>query len=317
MPPTPILFGGFPDYLEPQFSAATITGSADSDYPLSRLRERRLYRKARLTATGEWVIAWTYGGETREVSAFTLADHNFPADATVEPVLYGVDDFVVGVTEPVYTGGERPALEPWDTQFTSAETPDWGSFEWGGASPEERVLALPRNFIHPILESATASRNLPTKPRHITCMGGALIIRGLSTAPSAFAQAGMLMTTKLWQPPHTFRWNWKVEMQQLGELPQASRSGILWGRYWGAIRAMRLDLDLLDRSEILDFPWTFSYDRGWASPLLVIPEPDHPEFWWACAGLWSLKPGQLLGMEARPTLRQLWDIGTIQLVDWR
>ena len=51
-----ILFAGFPDYLEPQFEDVVISGAADAGFPVSRLRERALYRKARLTATAEWII---------------------------------------------------------------------------------------------------------------------------------------------------------------------------------------------------------------------------------------------------------------------
>jgi hypothetical protein len=311
-----ILFAGFPDYLEPQFEDVVITGSADAGFPVSRLRERALYRKARLTATGEWIISWHYGGETREISAIGAFDHNFPVDATVQPVLYNTTDFVAGVTEPWYDGGVRPALEPWDTEFSSVETPDWGDFEWGGVSPEERVLALPRNFIHPILKSIGASK-LPTEPRHISCKGGALIIRGLSTAPSAFASIGMLMTAKLWQPSRNFKWNWKIKLRAIGDAPTQGRDGRNWGRNYGALREMELQLDLLDRSEIVDFAFPFGFDRGWASPLLVIPEPDRPEYWWALAGLFNFKPGALPGMSPRPAATDLWDLEKFDLVEWK
>jgi hypothetical protein len=314
---TPIVFGGFPDYLEPVYTGVTMTGSADSGYPLTNLRRRELYKKARLSETETWTISWTYGGELRDISAVVLADHNFPADSTIQLLLYPTNVFTVGTTLPAYETGELPALYPFDTEFPTGETPEWGAFEWGGVSPEDRVLALPRNYIHLIMQDSGPTKGNIQIPRHITCGGGALVIRGLSTAANAYAQAGMLMTTKLWQPTRNFRWNWKVRMEPLGEAPQQSRTGRLWGRNYGAIRHMDLTLDLLERGEILDFPWTFSYDRGWSAPLLVVPEPDVPGYWWAMAGLFSLKPNQLLGMEARPTLQKLWDIGQINLVDWR
>jgi hypothetical protein len=312
---TPAVFGGYPNYLEPVYTGVTLAGSADAGFPVSRLREPELYRKARLTATAEWTIEWTYGGEIRDISAVVLADHNFPAGSTVEVVLYPDAVFTVGTTIPTYTSGPLESYSPFATSFPSGEIPEWGSFDWGGVPPEDRVLALPRNFIHLIMQTPTGSAT--RTPLTVACGGGALIIRDLSTAVSAYAQAGLLMTTKLYQPSRNFRWNWQVEMKPLGDAPQQSRYGRYWGRNYGAIRHMNLTLDLLDRAEILDFLWSFSYDRTWDSPLLVVPEPDSPGFWWACAGLFRIAPTQLLGMEARPTLRSLWDIGPINLIDYR
>lgn len=315
---TPIVFGGFPDYLEPVYSGVTMTGAADAGFPVTRLRERPLYRKTRLTATADWPITWTYGGELREISGIVLADHNFPSQTTVQVLLYSSNVFTVGTTEPIYDSGVLDALFPVSTDFVSSESFNWGEFDWGGASPESRVLALPRNFIHLIMQDSADTKGSIQIPRHITCGGGALVIGNLPTAPSnVFASAGMLMTTKLWQPSRTFNWNWKVEMSPLGEAPSQSREGRLWGRNYGALRNMELSLDLLSRSEILDFPWTFGFDRTWSSPLLVVPEPDSPEFWWACAGLWSLNPSNLPGMEARPTMQRLWDLGAIKLREWK
>lgn len=317
MPTTRIVFGGFPDYMEPVYTGVTMSGTADAGYPVTRLRDRALYRKARLTATAEWPITWTYGGEVRDVSGICLADHNFPSGTNVQILLYASNVFTVGTTEPVYDSGVLDALLPVSTDFVSSESFAWGDFEWGGASPEDRILALPRNFIHLIMEASTSGDGTRV-PRSVACGGGVLLISNLATAPTnVFASAGMLMTTKLWQPSRNFRWGWNLDMDPLGEAPLRSRHGRNWGRNYGGLRTMTLTLDLLSRGETLDFPWTFSFDRTWSSPLLVVPEPDAPEYWWACAGLFSIKPTQLFGMTAQATAQKLWNLGTLNLQEWK
>ena len=312
---TRVVFGGYPDWLEPEYDGVTLesTPAAVAAYPVSRLRERRLYRKARWDPGADLTIKWTYGGEIRDVSFVGLFDHNFPADATVRVLLYATETFTVGVTEPLYDSGELVALFGVDTDYVTSETPEWGTFDWGGLPPEDLVLALPRNFMHPIMQ--TGSDGVLRVPKDYQAGGGALVIGDLSTAVSGYSAAGLLMTTKLWQASMNFRWPIKLGTIPLGDAPTVGRSGVIFGRDYGRLREMAMQLDLLSRGEILEFPWTFSFDRGQFSPLLVIPEPDSPEWWWAFGGIWRLK--QELSMEATATQRRLWNMGSITLLDWR
>jgi hypothetical protein len=311
-----VLFGGFPDYLETTYAGVTLTSSptASTGYPVSNLRERRLYKKARWAANTDITITWTYGGEIRDISAVVLADHNFPADSTVRVLLYADSVFTVGVTEPIYDSGQQLAAYSVSTDYVTSEVPEWGTFDWGGLPPADLVLSIPSSFIHPILQTDSGS-GLQV-PRHIQCGGGALIIE--DTAPSGYSAAGMLMTTRLWQPSRNFRWNFRLGMVELGAAgtsDQLGRNGINWSRDFGRLRQMSMQLDLLNRSEILEFPWTFGFSRGGHWPLLVIPEPDYPEWWWAFAGLWRLQ--QTVGMEAVATAAKLWNLGGLQLLEWR
>ncbi|MGL6183261.1 MAG: hypothetical protein ACRC2G_13885 [Aestuariivirga sp.] len=313
---TRVVFGGLPDYLEPSYAGVTLTSTpaSSSGYPISRLRERPLYLKTRWPAGSDLTISWTYGGEVRDISAVGLFDHNFPGDATVRVLLYSTNVFTVGVTDPIYDSGELIALYSLSSDYVTSESPEWGAFDWGGLPPEDVVLSLPRNFIHPIMQLDPAGSGLSV-PRHIQAGGGALVISGLSTVANSYSAAGMLMTTKLWQPTRNFRWNFKLGMKDLGDPPTIGSSGVVFGRDRGRIRQMSMQLDLLRRSEILEFPWTFNFTRGLYSPLLVIPEPDSPEWWWAFAGIWRLENN--IAMEAQPTAQRLWSAGGLSLLDWR